>query len=81
MPRDPRQEFPSPSTGDVTRRPFPREAYVFGWLTICVIATVGIKALVNGFLGTGLIFTCLVPLMIWTMHIRPRGRRNRSPRD
>ena len=80
VPNGPRQQSPLPATRDVPPRPFPREAYVFGWLTICVIAALGINALVSGFLGTGIIFMCLVPLMVWTMHIRPRGRRHRNPR-
>ena len=80
MPDDPQQRLPSPPTRDEQPRPFPREAYVFGWLTICVVAVVGIKALVTGVLGTGIIFLGLIPLMVWTMHIRPRGRRDRNPR-
>ena len=80
MPDDPRQKLPSSPSRDVPQRPFPREAYVFGWLTICVVAVVGIKALVTGVLGTGIIFIGLIPLMIWTMHIRPRGRSDRNPR-
>ncbi|MDQ1695339.1 MAG: hypothetical protein QOJ03_692 [Frankiaceae bacterium] len=80
MPTDNRQELPSPLSRDVPPRPFPREAYVFGWLAICVVGAVGIKALVTGVLGTGIILICLVPLMIWMMHIRPRGHRDRNPR-
>ena len=71
---DPQASPPGPG---VPRRPFPREAYIFGWLTICVVVAVGIKDLVAGVLGTGIILICLVPLMIWMMHIRPRSQRDR----
>ena len=53
---------------------------MFGWLTICVVVAVGINALVSGLLGTGIILISFVPLMIWTMHIRPRSHRDRNPR-
>jgi hypothetical protein len=55
-------------------RPFPREAYVFGWLVICVVAAEGLYSLISGVLGTGIILICLVPVMVWLMHIRPRDR-------
>ena len=57
---------------DGRQRPFPREAYVFGWLVICVVAAEGIHSLLTGVLGTGIILICLIPLMIWLMYIRPR---------
>jgi hypothetical protein len=76
VPTDNRQEMPPPASRDVPPRPFPREAYVFGWLTIGVVVAVGIRALVSGLLGTGIILIGLVPLMIWMMHIRPRGHRD-----
>jgi hypothetical protein len=52
---------------------------VFGWLAIGVVAAVGVRALLSGVLGTGIILMCLVPLMVWTMHIRPRGPRDGNP--
>ena len=72
MTTDDRQKPPS---RDVPPRPFPPEAYVFGWLTICVVAAVGIRALVSGVYGTGILLVCLVPVMLWMMYIRPRGPR------
>jgi hypothetical protein len=73
VPDDPRREFPSPAReNDVPAGPFPREAYVFGWLVICVVAAEGIYSLVTGVLGTGIILICLIPVMVWLMHIRPR---------
>ena len=52
-------------------RPFPREAYVFGWLVILVVAAEGIRSLVTGVIGTGIILICLIPVMVWLMHFRP----------
>lgn len=72
-------ELPPPPSRAVPSRAFPREAYVFGWLAICVVVAVAIRALVSGVLGTGIILLCLVPLMVWMMHIRPRSHRDRSP--
>jgi len=74
VPDDPRPNFSSPPAGenDAPARPFPREAYVFGWLVICVVAAEGINSLLSGVLGTGIIMICLVPVMVWVMHIRPR---------
>lgn len=63
---------------DVPARPFPRAAYVFGWLAICLVAAEGINSVVSGLLGTGIILICLVPVMIWLMLIRPRRG---APRD
>ncbi|HET6816321.1 MAG TPA: hypothetical protein VFH66_03745 [Mycobacteriales bacterium] len=70
-------EFPSPATRDRTSRPFPREAYVFGWLAICVVLAEGIYNLATGVLGTGIILICLVPVMLWLMLIRPRRHMRR----
>jgi hypothetical protein len=79
VPEDPRQDFSSPAgEKDVAARPFPREAYVFGWLVICVVAAEGINSLVSGVLGTGIILICLVPVMVWLMHIRPRRHPTRK---
>lgn len=80
MPTENRQETPSPASREISPRPFPREAYVFGWLTIGVVVAVGIRALVSGLLGTGIILIGLVPLMVWMMHFRPRGNRESDPR-
>jgi|tagenome__1003787_1003787.scaffolds.fasta_scaffold20656042_2 hypothetical protein len=82
MPDDPRQNFSSPPAGekDVRAKPFPREAYVFGWLVICLVAAVGINSLLSGVLGTGIILVCLVPVMVWLMHIRPRHHATRKRR-
>lgn len=76
---DPGRKFSSPRAGEngVPARPFPREAYVFGWLVICVVTAEGIHSLLSGVLGTGIILICLVPVMIWLMHIRPRSRQRR----
>lgn len=61
-------------------RPFPREAYVFGWLVICVVVAEGIRNLVTGVYGSGILLVGLVPFMVWVMHIRPR-RRGGKQRD
>jgi hypothetical protein len=55
-------------------RPFPREAYIFGWLVICVVLAEGIHSLVAGVYGSGILLVGLVPFMIWVMHIRSRRR-------
>ena len=47
---------------------------MFGWLVICVVAAEGLYSLISGVLGTGIILICLVPVMVWLMHIRPRDR-------
>jgi hypothetical protein len=73
VPTDDRQQLPTPPSRERPPRPFPREAYVFGWLTIGVVVVMGIRALISGLLGTGIILLGLVPLMIWMMHFRPRG--------
>ena len=57
---------------DIPARPFPREAYVFGWLVICVVAAEGIYSLLTGVLGTGIILIGLIPFMVWLMYFRPR---------
>jgi Flp pilus assembly protein TadB len=77
---DPRQNFSSPPAGEkaVPARPFPREAYVFGWLVICIVAAEAIHSLISGVLGTGIILICLVPVMVWLMHIRPRHHATRK---
>ncbi|HET7310014.1 MAG TPA: hypothetical protein VFJ17_01675 [Mycobacteriales bacterium] len=72
MAETPRPELPTRPGHEGRSRPFPREAYVFGWLVICLVAAEGIHAIVTGVLGTGIIFVSLVPVMIWLMHIRPR---------
>jgi len=61
-------------------RPFPREAYVFGWLVVCVVAAEGIHDLVTGVYGSGILFVGLVPFMVWVMHIRPRRGGNQRDR-
>ena len=61
-------------------RPFPREAYVFGWLVIFVVGAEGIHDLVTRVYGSGILFVGLVPFMVWVMHIRPR-RRSGKQRD
>jgi hypothetical protein len=80
VPTDDRQETPPPARREAPPRTFPREAYVFGWLTIGVVVVMGIRALVTGVLGTGIILIGLVPVMIWMMYIRPRGPREKGPR-
>ena len=65
MPDDPQQK---------SARPFPREAYVFGWLVIVVVAAEGINSLISGVLGTGIILICLIPVMVWLMHGRPAAQ-------
>ena len=60
--------------------PFPRGAYVFGWLVICLVAAEGINSIISGVLGTGIILVCLVPVMIWLMHIRPHRQAGRTRR-
>ena len=79
---DPPLQKPASTAGeeDVPARPFPREAYVFGWLVIGVVAAEGINSLVSGVLGTGIILICLVPVMVWLMHIRPRRHAARQRR-
>jgi hypothetical protein len=72
VPTEKRQE-PSPARREDPPRPFPREAYIFGWLTVAVVVVMGIRALVTGVLGTAIILLGLVPLMIWMMHFRLRG--------
>src|SRR5207245_9949759 len=74
VPDDSQRNIPSPPAGekDARARPFPREAYVFGWLVICVVSAEGISSLLSGVLGTGIILICLVPVMVWLMHVRPR---------
>ena len=79
VPDNARQE-PSPPPRGVPSRPFPREAYVFGWLAIGVVLAEGIYDLVSGVLGTGILLICLVPVMVWLMHIRPRSHRDRDAR-
>jgi hypothetical protein len=74
VPDDNGRQFPSPKSREPS--PFPREAYVFGWLVICVVAAEGINSLVSGVLGTGIILLCLVPVMVWVMHVRPRRHRD-----
>ena len=74
MPTDDRQKLPSRPSRTAPPRPFPREAYVFGWLAICVVFAVGLRDLVSGVLGTGIILICLIPAMVWLMHIRPKRR-------
>lgn len=83
MPDDRQQEFAAPParSKDVRPTPFPRRAYVFGWLAICLVVAEGVNSLLSGVLGTGIILICLVPFMIWLMHFRPyrdsaRNRRN-----
>lgn len=83
VPEDPAENFSPSPPGDrgAPARPFPREAYVFGWLVICVVAAEGIHSLVTGVLGTGIILVCLIPVMLWLMYVRPRrvagGKRER----
>jgi hypothetical protein len=74
VPDDPPQNVSSSPAGenDAPAPPFPREAYVFGWLVICLVVGVGINSLLSGVLGTGIILICLVPVMVWLMHVRPR---------
>ena len=80
MADDSRQNSSSPPAGEknVPARPFPREAYVFGWLVICLVAAEGINSLISGVLGTGIILIGVVPVMVWLMHIRPRHQRRRK---
>jgi len=59
-------------------RPFPREAYVFGWLVICVVVAEAIHNLVTGVYGSGILLLCVVPFMIWVMYIRPRRHGGRQ---
>ncbi|HET6908199.1 MAG TPA: hypothetical protein VFH54_02585 [Mycobacteriales bacterium] len=80
MPDDPRPEFASPAARNQSR-PFPRQAYVLGWLAICLVTAEGVNSLVSGVFGTGIILICLVPFMIWLMHIRPRRLAARNRRN
>ena len=73
MPDDDPEQLPSRRSREPA--PYPREAYVFGWLVICVVAAEGIHSLATGVLGTGIILLCLVPLMVWMMYVRPRRNR------
>jgi hypothetical protein len=81
VPDDPRKEFAAPQAGkrDVPTMPFPRMAYVFGWLAICLVTAEGINSFMSGLLGTGIILLCLIPVMVWFMHVRPHrhGARQR----
>ena len=43
-----------------------------GAILVGVDLAEGIHDLVAGVFGTGAILICLVPLMVWLMHIRPR---------
>ena len=48
---------------------------MLGWLVVALVLVMGIKSLVDGVYGTGIIFVCLVPLMVWLMYTRRhRGR-------
>ena len=46
-------------------------------LVICLVAAMGVNSLISGVLGTGIILICLVPVMVWVMHIRPRRHTRR----
>jgi hypothetical protein len=79
VPDDPRRDFakPSPRDGGPTVRPFPPVAYVLGWLAICIVAAEGVNAFISGLYGSAVILLCMVPAMIWLMHIRPRQMAKR----
>ena len=76
---DPRREFAARDQPGATR-PFPRSAYVFGWLAICLVAAEGVRSLVSGLYGTGVILVALVPAMVWLMHVRPHREQARRRR-
>lgn len=72
MPDDQRPKFATPSPRDKPERPFPPVAYVLGWVAICIVAAEGVNSFISGLYGSAVILICLVPAMIWLMHIRPR---------
>jgi hypothetical protein len=77
----PQKPASRPARGDEpATSAFPREAYVFGWLVVCVVAAEGIRSVLTGVLGTGIILLALIPVMVWLMHIRPRQQAARNRR-
>jgi len=73
----PRPEFGSPPPGKNggPTRPFPRIAYVYGWLVVALVLAEGINSFTSGRIATGVILVGLIPLMVWLMHTRRHRTR------